>query len=73
MPTPLLYLLTCSGGTMLASSTALDHTYPGVPDFNVVRFIATSLPNLFSKLAIMVGCPNHALDQSSLQMICAPR
>ena len=46
---------------MLASSTALVPTYPGVPGVDVLWPLATSSPKFFSKLVMMVDCPNHAL------------
>ena len=56
-PTPDLYMACVFSSTFEISSTfpPINH---GVPGVIVIFFFATLSPNCFSKLLVIVGCPN---------------
>ena len=65
VPTPDLYMDCVFSSTYEISST-FPPINPGVPGVAVIFFFATLSPNCFSKLLIIVGCPNQAFLPSSL-------
>ena len=65
VPTPDLYMDCVFSSTFEISST-FPPINPVVPGVIVIFFFATLSPNCFSKLLIIVGCPNQAFLPSSL-------
>ena len=65
VPTPDLYI-DCVFSSTLEISSTFPLTTPGIPGAIVIFFFATLSPNCFSKLLIIVGCPNQAFLSSSL-------
>ena len=63
--TPDLYM-DCVFSSTLEISSTFPPIVPGVPGEMVIFFFATLSPNCFSKLLIIVGCPNQAFLPSSL-------
>ena len=65
VPTPDLYM-DCVFSSTFEISSIFPPINPGVPGVTVIFFFATLSPNCFSKLLIIVGCPNQAYLPSSL-------
>ena len=59
VPTPDLYM-DCDFSSTFEISPTFPPINPGVPGVIVIFFFATLSPNCFSKLLIIVGCPNLA-------------
>ena len=63
--TPDLYM-DCVFSSPFVMSFTFPPINPGAPGVTVIFFFATLSPNCFSKLLIIVGCPNQAFLPSSL-------
>ena len=65
VPTPDLDM-DCAFSSTFEISSTFQSINPGVPGAIDIFFFATFSPNCFSKLLIIVGCPNQAFLASSL-------
>ena len=73
VPTPNLYKTCSFSVTLSSSSTTFCPTNPGEPCVHVLHNLLISSSNIFSRLLIMVGCPNHAFSPFLLLITCTPK